>query len=193
MVLKTDSQYYRTFIALPVSVGREVLDARSELMKQLAGERISWVKPDRYHVTLRFIGDTERSNIPGIREVLRREVTVPQSSNIQLTQPGSFGPRKKPRVIWLGFKQTALFEKLKTDVDRALEKCGIPVVDQSFRAHLTLGRVRSLKDLSHFYDVIEQMQNRINESVWLDRLVFYRSNLGPDGPVYTMIDEIRFR
>lgn len=89
---------YRTFIAVPLRVGEEFLHARAALMERLSGDRISWVNPERYHVTLKFLGDT------------------------------------------------SLFENLKKEVDCALESFGIPPVDQPFRAHLTLGRIRSLKD-----------------------------------------------
>lgn len=188
-----ENQFYRTFVGLPVKVGDGVLEARMELMRTLSGERISWVDPDRYHITLRFLGEIEISSVKVISKAIREGVEPPQKSTTHLTQPGSFGPRKKPRVIWIGFEPTTLFESLKGDVDRVLEACGIPFVDQPFRAHLTLGRVRSIRDLSGFYNAIAAMQDRFCEEVMLYKMIFYRSELGKGGPVYTPLYQMEFR
>jgi 2'-5' RNA ligase len=93
----------------------------------------------------------------------------------------------------VGIKKTGLFETLKTGVDLALSECGISPVEQPFRAHLTLGRVRSLKDIQRFYTTIESMRESFSHRVLLDRLVFYRSELGSGGPVYTPLEELVFR
>jgi 2'-5' RNA ligase len=105
----------------------------------------------------------------------------------------SFGPRKKPRVIYFGFGQKEWFNALKEDVDGVLEELGFPVQDQPFTAHLTLGRVRSLRNLSRYHEVIEGMKTRSCESVYFDSLVYYRSILGSRGPEYSKLEEIRFR
>ena len=187
-----EPQYFRTFIGLPVSVGSKFLWARNQLMEAFADERISWVNPENYHVTLRFLGDTDVTAIHQIKEALQSEVKLPLESRLQLKGPGSFGPRKKPRVIWLGFEQDEPFLSLRAGADRALEKCGWPLSDQPFRAHLTLGRVRSLKDPARYYETIEQMKQAFTGRVLIDRMVFYRSELQESGPTYTTIKEMQF-
>ena len=162
------------------------------MMDVLADERISWVNPENYHVTLRFLGDTDVTAIQQIKEALQKEVALPSNLSLQLIGPGSFGPRKNPRVIWLGFDQDEPFHSLKTSTDRALEKCGWPLSDQPFRAHLTLGRVRSLKDPARYYEIIEQIKETFKGRAEVDRMVFYRSELGESGPTYTALEEMRF-
>ena len=187
-----EPQYYRTFIGIPVTVGSEIYRLRRQLMEALAEERISWVNPENFHVTLRFMRDTNVALIPQIKEELQKMIKLPLKSSLQLTGPGSFGPRKKPRVIWLGFDQDEPFQSLRSDTDRAMEKCGWPLSDQPFRAHLTLGRIRSLKDPARYYEIIEQMKETFTGRAELDRLVFYRSELGESGPTYTALKEMRF-
>jgi 2'-5' RNA ligase len=183
---------YRTFIAVPLRVGTEFLHARDVLMAKLGQERISWVDPDRYHVTIRFLGDTSQEEIAAIGNALLKHVNTPERGELDLHQAGSFGPRKKPRVVWVGFKDQALFEKLKAGVDDALEACGIPTVAQPFRAHLTLGRIRSLKNLQGYDEVISSMKDGFSGKVGVERLVFYRSELRSGGPLYTPIEEVVF-
>ena len=159
---------YRTFIGLPVKVSERFLEARQELMGFLSGERISWVDPDRYHITLRFIGDTQITAIEMIGKALYENINIPVKNHVSLAQTGSFGPRKRPRVIWIGFEHTPMFESLKIDVDRVLQSCGIPSVDEPFRAHLTLGRVRSLKDINGYYKTISKLKYVFKVIILLD-------------------------
>lgn len=187
-----DPQYYRTFIGLPVSVGKEVYTLRTQLIKALEKERISWVNPLNFHITLKFLGDTEKGLIPKISKELQNELKLPPRSKLLLNGPESFGPRKKPRVIWLGIDSDEPFHSLRSDTNRALEKCGWPICDQPFRAHLTLGRVRSLKNPDQYNKVMEQLKETFEGRAELDKLVFYRSELGESGPVYTALKEMRF-
>jgi 2'-5' RNA ligase len=188
-----EKQYYRTFIGLPVRPGPGLLSLRKELMTSLSGERISWVRPELFHVTLRFIGDTHTSALEEIRESLRQGVRIPESAELELRDVGSFGPRKKPRVIWVGFQEAGLFETLKREVDLALESCGIAREDHPFSPHLTLGRVRSLHKLDSYYETINMLSPRLQEAVLIDKMVYYRSILGPEGPRYNALETYVFR
>ncbi|MEN8155403.1 MAG: RNA 2',3'-cyclic phosphodiesterase [Bacteroidota bacterium] len=183
---------FRTFVALPVKVGSRFLKARAELIDSLKGERISWVDRSRFHVTLRFLGDTEERDVEAIGNSLREHVKLPPVTKLKFDRVGSFGPRKRPRVVWVGFEESSLFHNLKIDVDSALERVGIPPEEQPFRAHLTLGRVRSMRELQEFYQIIEKMKDNFKEELSVESLVFYRSELKSDGPVYTPLTKLGF-
>jgi 2'-5' RNA ligase len=119
-------------------------------------------------------------------------MSVPKASKLELSGLASFGPRKRPRVIWTGFEEKGFFGYLKEDLDHVLDSCGIPMEDQPFRAHLTLGRIRSLKEPGNFYDVLQEMNRDFTGTVLFDRMVFFRSILGPGGPEYHVLEELRF-
>lgn len=187
-----ESPYYRTFIGLPLRVDEAFLDARERLMARLSGERISWTSVEQYHVTLRFLGDTSASSVRRISTALKEDMALPKAHRVELTGLASFGPRKRPRVIWAGFAEKTFFEELRQDLDRVLVSCGWPLEEQPFRAHLTLGRVRGLKQPGAFHDAIGDMQLGFTSPVLLDRLVFFRSILGPSGPKYQVLEELRF-
>jgi len=188
-----ESQYYRTFIGLPLRVEGIFLQARHKLIASLKEERISWTNPDQYHVTLRFIGDTDFVKVKEIGNKLHAGIHIPERISLDIASLASFGPRKRPRVIWLGFEETDFFENLKSEVDHVLKQCGIPATEQPFRAHLTLGRVRSLQNLQGYYHAVEEMKQLFPGSVIFEKLVFFRSILGPRGPEYRVLDEIVFR
>lgn len=187
-----ESQYFRTFIGLPLQVGPSFLRARNDLLEVLGEEKISWTKPQHYHVTLRFIGNTEHSTINLIAKALREDIHVPEQIKLETSGVGSFGPRKRPRVIWVGFEESGFFDLIKQEVDRVLDLCGIPGEEQPFRAHLTLGRVRRLQNLQRYYNVIAGLDQQFKASILFDRLVFFRSILGVKGPAYQVLEEVQF-
>jgi 2'-5' RNA ligase len=184
--------YYRTFIGLPLQVNDQFLKSREELISMLSGERISWVHPSRYHITLRFIGETGVSEIRRISGALKEAVEVPGKQYLRLDRLGSFGNRNQPRVLWVGFEDTQLFVAMKTMTDTALGICNIAPDEQPFSPHLTLGRIRNRVNLPVFNPSIESMKERFREEVFVDRLVFYRSEPGPKGPVYTPLSTLMF-
>ena len=186
-----ESPYYRTFIGLPVKVDQAFLDARKTLMSRLSAERISWTRPEQYHVTMRFLGDTEPDSVGRISMALRA-MALPQACSLELSGLASFGPRKRPRVIWSGFEERTFFGSLREDLDRVLVSCGLGMEEQGFQAHLTLGRIRSLKKLADFYSIIEDMDRDFTAKVLFDRMIFFRSILGPRGPEYHVLEELRF-
>ena len=188
-----ENPYYRTFLALPVQVGADLLALRQSLMGDLEGERISWVEPGRFHVTHRFLGDTRLSDVSKISAALKQGGFHFDAQEVPVTGVGSFGPRKKPRVIWIGFGRAEWFAGLKEGVDILLEEQGIPKENQPFTAHLTLGRIRGLHNISRYYEIMEGVKDPSCEPLWFDRLVFYQSILGSGGPEYRKLEEIRFR
>jgi len=187
-----EREYYRTFIGLPLQVEQAFLDARNELLASLSGERISWTIPEQFHVTLRFLGDIEQGTVQRIGAALVDGLSVPKQIRLYTTGLGSFGPRRRPRVLWVGFEGNSFFGHLKQEVDRVLELCGFQGEEQPFRAHLTLGRIRSLRNLEKYYHTVNEMNQDFVDSVLFDRLVFYRSVLSPQGPRYLVLEDLRF-
>ena len=175
---------YRTFIGLPLEVDLAFLQSRKELMAALESERISWVIPKNFHLTLRFLGDIPSTQVDQIREALNSKLSLPEVGRQCFSGPGVFGPRKKPRVVWVGFSQTEVFHDLKKDVNFILESCGFPREEDKFNPHLTLGRIRSMKDIRGFYETVDSFKGDFRSRVTINRLIFYRSELGPAGPRY---------
>jgi 2'-5' RNA ligase len=186
-----EQAFFRTFIALPVRAGKEFLQLTEGLKQALSDERISWVRPENYHFTLRFLGNTPPDQVVKIGEALRTGV---QSSafRLRMTRPSSFGPRQRPRVLYVGVLPSPELEKVQIRVEQIMKECGWPPSDQPFRAHLTLGRVRSLNNLAAYEDALHRYGTTDPGTLIVDRLVYFRSILGSGGPVYSKITAVEF-
>ncbi|MEE8576170.1 MAG: 2'-5' RNA ligase family protein, partial [candidate division Zixibacteria bacterium] len=60
----------RLFIALPLTdeVERGLADVIAQLQRHSAP--VKWVEPSKIHLTIRFLGDTERSLLPEIKSMI---------------------------------------------------------------------------------------------------------------------------
>lgn len=186
-------QYYRTFIALPVIAGEALLELRSEIKTALAQERISWVDPANFHITLRFLGDTSPGDVDKISGAIKSGSLIQDIRAVKISGVGSFGPAKKPRVIWAALGQELWFREMKAGLDACLEDLGFPSKHQEYTPHLTLGRIRSLKNVPFYQAFMKEIRSRACDSVSIDRMVYYRSILGSGAPEYRELAEIRFK
>lgn len=187
-----EEEYYRTFIALPVTAGPELISVAEGLRHALSDERISWVKPENYHFTLRFLGETPADRVRQIAEALKSGIHAGGFS-LRMTGPDRFGPRKRPRVLYVGTRHSTEMINIREQVESILKDCGWPAgADQPFRAHLTLGRIRSLKDPGALEDVLDRFKEKDTGQLLMEKLVYFRSVLGSGGPVYSPITVVNF-
>lgn len=130
----------RVFFAVwpPESVRTSLWRALAPLRE--AAPDVRWVPPERYHVTLRFLGDVAATAVPrltGAAEALAPEPAFPA----RLTRTGVFPARGIPRVYWVRVRADPL-RHLRHLLDEALAKRGFPAGGDRFSPHLTIGRAR---------------------------------------------------
>src|SRR5262249_30444172 len=59
-----------------------------------------WVEPDALHLTLRFLGSLEPDVLERVGSELRE--VRPRPFRLAIGGQGTFGPRRSPRVVWIG-------------------------------------------------------------------------------------------
>jgi RNA 2',3'-cyclic 3'-phosphodiesterase len=106
-----------------------------------AGGRVRWTRPENLHLTLRFLGATDRSLIPAIEAAMRLAAVALPSFPLVLAGTGTFPVKGPPRALWLDVARgreelTALVRSL----DARLDEIGIAPGTGPFRPHLTVAR-----------------------------------------------------
>lgn len=175
----------RAFIAihLPADVQDYLGTISADLSRQLPHGAVRWVKPDRIHLTLRFLGDTDVTLLPDIQNAVD-EVTVRQQQfDLHLEGFGCFPNCKRPRVLWAGVAgQLKEAAQLKEGIDAALEPFGWEAEKRPFRPHLTIGRVKDArKAVSPTWPDSSQ-----RPAIPVDAVHLIESELTPSGPIYTV-------
>lgn len=180
----------RLFIAFPLpETVRTYLGDLVDRARGLGGS-IKWVKSGDAHLTLKFLGDTDPALVESIKEELNllAEDFPPIAASTGAC--GAFPNFKKPRVYWVGLTSTAALAELAAAVDRAMSHLGYELEDRPFTGHLTLGRIkdpRGCEPVSRFLEQVPAEEIPLR----FDRLILFRSELTPKGPLYTALHTVR--
>ena len=132
-------------VPLPAHAARAAERVSIRLRKLTGPARVTWVRRETMHLTLRFLGNQPEDAVPAL--VAAGEAAARQHApfEVLLVGGGTFpGRRGRPRVLWLGVRSGGALRRLAHEVDATLEPiAAIPPDGRPFRSHLTLGRVRS--------------------------------------------------
>ena len=133
----------RLFIAIPTSDEIHQLVNKISLDLSVLKNSIRFVKPENVHITLKFLGETEESLVPGIVEAIRSVSSSVEPFVWQCEGTGVFPGMNKPRLLWIGISLgVEQIKRLGSIIDDALFKTGISKEEKNFTAHLTIGRVK---------------------------------------------------
>ena len=142
-----------------------------------------WVDPAQLHVTLAFLGEQPETALPLLEQIGSAAASASRSATLRLDQPGSFGPRRSPRVLWLGLAGdlphlTALHAALAA----RLRQAEFSVEDREFRPHITLARRRDSAPPGT--PPPWPPQNPPRATFQVDHLTLFQSRLSPRGATY---------
>jgi RNA 2',3'-cyclic 3'-phosphodiesterase len=182
--------YLRCFIAvdIPVQIKSDMGDLIAVFKKYNAD--VKWAVHENLHLTLKFLGKTSEDLLPKIAELLSEVVLSYKPFCIKIYGAGVFPHRKYPRVIWVGIEDSGLLKKLQEDVENAMTSMGFKKEEREFRPHLTLGRVRSQKEMANIIHELDALQTRDFGSADINSIKLMQSELRPTGARYSCLQEI---
>jgi len=129
----------RLFVALDIDseIRRRIGEFRNQ-MRTLAPD-VRWVGPETFHVTLQFLGESEK--LDEIRGALQqvKGTAVPMA----FRSAGFFPNPKSPRVFWIGIESNEHLQKLANSIGAALKPLGFERDAGPYKPHLTLARAGS--------------------------------------------------
>ncbi|HET6879050.1 MAG TPA: RNA 2',3'-cyclic phosphodiesterase [Pirellulales bacterium] len=175
----------RTFIAVEMS--SEVRSRARQLVNLLqgTGAKVTWVKPEAMHLTLKFLGEVELIDTPAVCEAVKTAVAELPPFEIVVSGAGAFPAADRPRTIWLGVSEgNGELVVLHDAVERALAKLGFRQENRRFRPHLTLGRVRGDRDLRELGQLIVKHADFVGGVSSVDEVTVFSSELEAEGPLH---------
>jgi len=182
----------RTFIAVdvPEDIKEKIYDLEKELIKS-GGEGVKWEGKEKFHITLKFLGDVNEDAIDSIYEVLSEKLNGFGKFHVIYKGVGCFPEIKRPRVIWVGCEDPTgkLFE-LQKIVEEKMNELGFEKEDKDYHPHITLGRVKNPKNISNLIKKIESINFEAGTGEIAEVLIM-KSDLKPTGSVYTVLRKIK--
>jgi 2'-5' RNA ligase len=181
----------RLFVAIDLSEAQRQEAARAAAVLQHrldaanAARAVRWTAAAQLHLTLRFIGEVEDELGARIAHALSPPLAISPFS-LALGSVGVFPGPGRPRVIWLGLAEGREgAAALHGAVEASLQTLGLAREERPFRGHVTLGRVREIRQAQAA--ALREAMDRLTidpAPATLTNVTLYRSHLSPKGARY---------
>ncbi len=185
-----------------VFIGLDIPDAtRAAITRYMDGLRnfapgVRWVRPESFHVTLKFIGEQSLENV----ERIKRELATVKASSFKIAfrDTGFFPNARSPRVFWVGIYAPDDLANLAASVDEAVSRTGVPREKNAYKPHLTLSRSgsgrphpkpgdRADNKLARLAAKLQGMPQPDFGTMTAREFYLYESKLSPSGARYTKL------
>ena len=153
------------------------------------------VRPGMIHVTLKFLGDTPLSKIPGIKKALAEIARSQKPFTLRVEGLGAFASWDHPRTIWVGLTSPPDLLNLAVKINQMTSQLGFPIENRPFSPHLTLARVSEGADRNKIKQCIDQLRQTssvVFGDFTVSQVVLFQSSLQRGGSIYTPLSIHRF-
>ncbi len=176
----------RTFIAIeiPESIKNKLYNSFNKEKKENKG--VKWVEKKNLHITLKFIGEIEEGKIPLISKILDDVQDKFKTFKVYLSESGAFPDFRFPRVLWVGIHPEEKIKEIFDFMEKKLEKIGVLREKRNFHPHITIARVKKKGKINF-------KKKNFNEDFEIKRVILFKSELNPDGPIYTPLKEVELK
>lgn len=180
----------RLFIALPLP--EPVLKACQSLQTKLKAHYreldspIRWSPPENLHLTLHFLGQTPRQQLPELVLLLKKVAANTPVMTLNLLKLNGFPHADQARVLFWDFEQNSELLNLQQSLGQGLTELGFKLEKREFHPHLTLARFKHVQPVADIPDL-----NPIRFEA--THLMLYQSELHPEGSRYQALSQALFR
>jgi 2'-5' RNA ligase len=182
----------RLFAAINIEPDDNFTQIYNGLRQTLDYNIIKWVDLHNLHITLRFFGDTHPDEVPIIKAALQKATTGFNPFNLKLEKTGIFGSRYDPKVIWFGIHESPQLLSLHESIRQSLEEVEYFGDRQNFVPHLTIGRIKEIRDKKFFQAIIDRFSDVDLLTQKVNGFSLFESTLKKEGPIHTCIETFTF-
>ena len=169
----------RFFISMGIPATPQIKEAQRKL-REIPGISV----PGEVHLTLRFIGEADDKKINSLKKRMQSLEDFP-SFKVSMKGMGAFPNIKEPRVVWIGADMGDPFYKILSSLEKMLDDSSLDYDDKPFKAHVTLGRVKSPS--SKLTSLITENRDLEAGSFVCNNICLMGSELRPTGAVHSLI------
>lgn len=181
----------RIFVAVDISdEARRMAAAYIETLRnEFRQIRVGWDKPEKLHLTLKFLGETSENQLAELRKIIKTISREISNFKLQIAETGVFPNARSARVLWIDVKDEAgNLAKINDLLEAECEKIGFAKEKRKFVPHLTVGRVRDSEKAGELAK--KHLENKFEPAEFeISEIVIYESKLLPTGSVYSVVSK----
>ncbi len=191
---------YRLFVAvmLPEEIRAKVCAMRAYLRDAIGDDGIRWVPEEQLHFTLKFLGETQHEELPTVTEVLAEVATEASPWELTVAGIGTFPRQRNPQNLWIGATEgVPLLKKIAEYMNQRLAERGYPEEPKAYIPHVTLARMKTHEGEEMVAKILPTLLNdpELNAdsgTFLVQECALMKSELRPEGPIYTPMQTYRF-
>ena len=182
----------RAFLA--VDLDEPLLDKVLEVQEKLenSNARVKYVEKNNLHFTCKFFGEISPKKTDQLIKIVTEKIINQKHFKINIKGTGVFPHLGYIRVIWLGLEQSDKFSNLLMDFDDEFIKLGFKK-ERNYTPHLTIGRVKGSQNKEALVSIIKELEDIEIGEMNVNRILLKKSELTPEGPIYTTIKEFELK
>ena len=188
----TQKTQKRLFIGIKIPLSENLNKLINSVKTELKPSQIKWTKPDNFHVTIRYLGNTPTYYINSINMAIEESIEECKSFELNLQSTGTFGS-SKPKILWLGIKENYALNDIYHKVNKALEPLGFEFKEQAFHPHLTLGRIKHIYNNSVIKLISDRLNNQPPQQYTISEINLFESELRNEGPKYIILQSHKLK
>ncbi|MFH0890398.1 MAG: RNA 2',3'-cyclic phosphodiesterase [Candidatus Aenigmatarchaeota archaeon] len=147
---------------------------------------VKLVEPENLHFTVKFLGNLDQTTIRRVIDVLTPPLECEFTSKVSVQGIGSFGPSSSPRIIWAGVSTGKPYlAGLFGVISEKINDLGLKTDEKEQIPHITIGRVRSDKNISKLKEIISKESETFFGETEITAIKLKTSRLTPSGPEYS--------
>lgn len=182
----------RVFAGIEIDLGVcEKLVLVQEDLQSLIRQRqakVSWVKPQNLHLTLKFVGEVEASLVERLQGALAEAVGKIEPFPFKTSGIGAFPDGDRPRILYSAISEGVEgLNHLVDAIESAFAELGIARETKPFVPHITLGRVKTPQVRIEMTDVVTALSELPLGVTTVRDVVLFESTLSPRGVQYDVL------
>jgi 2'-5' RNA ligase len=179
----------RSFIAVPTPP--PVLQRIAGLITNLqsVSSHVKWERAEKLHITLKFLGSIEESDIQRLIRALGEKLRTLSPFDYAYEGVGAFPDLNHPRVYWVGTSKNLALVQLHTMVEEVTRTFSVANDDRPFHPHVTIGRVKDSQGINLLTARVKTLTFEPVDARCSDVLLM-KSDLLPTGSRYSVLSRI---
>lgn len=163
-----------------------IKDNLYELQRKIGNEhaKIKWVAKRNVHLSMKFLGELDEEQVRLTREGLGNVKF--RKFRVGMGDLGWFPSKDRVRVIWVDLNPKKEILELHGDIE--LKLGSLFQTDGRFEVHLTLGRVKLVKNKEKFFEILRDIKIKW-DSFLISDFCLIQSVLSKDGPTYSVLEK----
>ncbi len=185
----------RIFTAIDISDETRIqcADYIEKLRSEFADLRVGWDKPEKLHLTMKFLGDIDENQLQNLTEAVEATARQFAKFSLKISKTGAFPAAKNARILWLGVAdEQGILPKLNRVLETECEQRGLAKEKRNFKAHLTIARLREPQNSARLVEK-HLSESFESEEFTVSGITIYESRLQKSGSIYQQVSGFRFK